>query len=282
MGKSQNKLQVVQAFQSLRRLRCHRTSSKMIDFIDDDSDDELDLDITCDLLTRIRYTAILLVTFFLQPELGSVILTVRTLLKKVWSSALSPGAADGAKIQTLQPAFVARTKYCRLQLSLLREDDIDTVRQKVVDYQRSGNSKKIPLTWLFTEDADFLKEKLANPHAIEVVFKYITANISPDILKECLAVYKLKVKQRSLSAHLAASHTAALGSCHCFFLHRLQPRGMDLHSDRLREGKGEVFMTAADHVAAANHLIQLEKIGTATRVTMDKAVLAPLKKDYGM
>ncbi|CAI5523200.1 unnamed protein product [Closterium sp. Naga37s-1] len=162
------------------------------DFLDDESDDELDLDFSCDLLTRIRYTAILLVPFFLQGELGAVITPVRMLLKRVWAPSLSPGAVDGAKVQTLQPAFVARTKYCRLQLSLLQEEDIEKVCQKTVEYQRSGNSKKITLFWQFTEDAEFLKEKSANPHAIE-----------------------------------------------------------------------------------------LEVISTATRITMDKAVLAPLKKEYG-
>ncbi|CAI7839117.1 unnamed protein product [Closterium sp. NIES-53] len=119
-------------------------SSKLQDesCMDDESDDELEIDFLCDLLTRIRYTAILMVPFFLEPDLGAVISSVRMLLKRVWSFALSPGAADGAKIQTLRPAFVAKTKYCCLQLSLLHEEDIEMVHQKVVDYQRSGNSKK--------------------------------------------------------------------------------------------------------------------------------------------
>ncbi|CAI5973651.1 unnamed protein product [Closterium sp. NIES-65] len=106
------------------------------DFLDEESDDELDLDFSGDLLTRICYTGILPVPIFLQGEMGAVITSVRTLLKKVWAPTLSPGAAVGAKVQTLQPAFVAKTKYCRLQMSLLQEEDIEKVRQKTVEYQR--------------------------------------------------------------------------------------------------------------------------------------------------
>ncbi|CAI5518934.1 unnamed protein product [Closterium sp. Naga37s-1] len=215
------------------------------DFIDDDSDDELELDITCDLLARIRYTAILLVPFFLQPELGSVILTVRTLLKKVWSSALSPGAADGAKIQILQPAFVARTKYCRLQLSLLREDDIVIVRQKVVDYQRLTRLLLIPV----------------------ILYHILTSRFH---------VAAASLRTSPLVTPLLQDPAIAFVSTGC---NREEWICTQIGCGK---AKGKSFMTAADHVAAANHLIQLEKIGTATRVTMDKAVLAPLRKDYGM
>ncbi|CAI7866992.1 unnamed protein product [Closterium sp. NIES-53] len=130
MGKTDEKVTDQLVGSSCLSVASNVASSKQQDddFIDDESDDKLDLDIMCNLLTRIRYTAILLVPFFLQLESGSIISSMPMLLKRVWSSDLSLGATDSAKIQTLQPAFVARTKYCCLQLSLLREEDIEIVR----------------------------------------------------------------------------------------------------------------------------------------------------------
>ncbi|CAI5963640.1 unnamed protein product [Closterium sp. NIES-64] len=47
------------------------------------------------------------------------------------------------------------------------------------------------------------------------------------------------------------------------------------------KAKGKTFMAAADHITSATHLLNLEKLGTATKASMDKSILASLKNDYG-
>ncbi|CAI7875969.1 unnamed protein product [Closterium sp. NIES-54] len=53
------------------------------EFTDDDSDDELEFDVTKDSIAIKRYTAILLLPFILQQEIAPVIVTARMLLKRV-------------------------------------------------------------------------------------------------------------------------------------------------------------------------------------------------------
>ncbi|CAI5974163.1 unnamed protein product [Closterium sp. NIES-64] len=46
------------------------------------------------------------------------------------------------------------------------------------------------------------------------------------------------------------------------------------------KAKGKTFLAAADHIISSTHLLNQEKMGTATKASMDKAALAGLKKDY--
>ncbi|CAI5994549.1 unnamed protein product [Closterium sp. NIES-64] len=46
------------------------------------------------------------------------------------------------------------------------------------------------------------------------------------------------------------------------------------------KSKGKTFLAAADHIISATHLLNQEKLGTATKASMDKTNLADLKKDY--
>ncbi|CAI5532695.1 unnamed protein product, partial [Closterium sp. Naga37s-1] len=140
------------------------------DFTDDDSDDELEFDVTKDLVAKQRFTAILLLPFILQQEMAAVILTVRMLLKRVWSSLLSDGANTHVGFQYLFPAYVAKTKYSRLQLSFLKEEDAVNVRQASLDCQRANSSMTYKLHWLHAENVAFTRLKASNARAVEVVF----------------------------------------------------------------------------------------------------------------
>ncbi|CAI7789928.1 unnamed protein product [Closterium sp. NIES-54] len=140
------------------------------DLLDDDPD-ELELDVKQEVLSRLRFTAILL--------------------------DISPESSATASVQTLLPAFVAKTKFCRLQISLLHEADINIVLQKEVDYRKTnGSGNTVKCYWQHTEDSGFLREKSLNPLAIEAVLKNVPANISPDLLKDLLSRYKLKIRQQ--------------------------------------------------------------------------------------
>ncbi|CAI5492660.1 unnamed protein product [Closterium sp. Naga37s-1] len=239
-----------------------RTTTPDSGFIEDDSDEELEVEVKTEAFNRVRYTAILLIPVALALEVASVITTVRTLMRRVWSSTLSVGAVDSAKFQELLPAYVAKTRYSRLQVSLLREEDIMSIRSKEVDYTRP-NGTVFRLYWQHTDDPAFVRERATNKLAIEVVIRD--------------------------SYHAAASLPASPLITPIL----LDPAMVLISTGGNREewictqvgcgkAKGKSFMTAADHVTSANHLIHLEKLGSATRVSLERASLNVTKKEYGL
>ncbi|CAI5461771.1 unnamed protein product [Closterium sp. Yama58-4] len=86
------------------------------DFTDDDSDTELDFEISKDSVAKLRYTAILLLPLVPQPEMASVIITVQMLLKCVLSSLLYDGANTKAHQEStrIDRALVSRSLLPRL------------------------------------------------------------------------------------------------------------------------------------------------------------------------
>ncbi|CAI7864397.1 unnamed protein product [Closterium sp. NIES-53] len=150
------------------KLRSLRTAAPDSGFLDDDSDEELEVDVRTEAFNHVRYTAILLLPVALALEVASVITTVWTLMRRVWSSTLSNGAADSAKFQELLPAYVAKTRDSRLQVSLLHEDDIRSIRSKEVVYT-----------------------------LIEVVIRDVPATKTPEMLQELMVVYQLQNRKRS-------------------------------------------------------------------------------------
>ncbi|CAI5458057.1 unnamed protein product, partial [Closterium sp. Yama58-4] len=146
-------------------------------FLEDDYDEELEVSVKTEVFNRVRYMAILLLPEALALEVASVITTVRTLMKRVWTSSLSDAASlPASPLITpilLDPAMVL----------------IST----------GGNREE----WICTQ--------------------------------------------------------VGCG-----------------------KAKGKSFMTAADHVTSANHLIHLEKLGSATRASLERASLNVTKKDYGI
>ncbi|CAI7808400.1 unnamed protein product [Closterium sp. NIES-53] len=85
------------------------------DFLEDDLDEELDIDIQQEAAARLRYTAILLIPFMMKQELGSIINTVWVFLRKVWALSLTAGAVDTASVQSLPAMYIAKQHFCRLQ-----------------------------------------------------------------------------------------------------------------------------------------------------------------------
>ncbi|CAI5505079.1 unnamed protein product [Closterium sp. Naga37s-1] len=265
----------------------------------DDSDDELDVDFKADELCRLRYTAILLVPFILHQELASVVSTVRLLMRRVWSSFLSADVANTSKFQILHPAYVAKTRFCRLQISFLLEGDALNVRQQDVDYQRV-NGKLVRLYWLRADDPSFVRERASNPLATEVVFRNVSASVFPEALQWLLAHYKLKISQKPIYKEGLCFHrvlhpiTAASLRVNPLTLPIvLDPAVALISTGNLREewlctqtgcrkAHGTSLMDAAAHIKLANHLQHLETLGSATKPTLEKASLSAIRKDYGI
>ncbi|CAI5515287.1 unnamed protein product [Closterium sp. Naga37s-1] len=213
------------------KLRSLRTTVPDSGFIEDDSDKELEVEVKTESFHSIRYTAILLLPVALALEVASVITTVRTLLKRVWSSMLSDGAYKMAKFQELLPAYVAKTRYSRLQVSLLREDDIMSIRSKEVDYTR-------PNGMLYRATASLP----ASPF------------ITPILLDPATVLISMGGNRKEWICTQVGCG----------------------------KSKGKSFMTAADHITSANHLIHLEQLGSATRASLEKASLDITRKEYGI
>ncbi|CAI5940392.1 unnamed protein product [Closterium sp. NIES-65] len=287
------------------------------EFLEDDSDEELDIDIAKEDAFRLRFTVILLIPMVLSQEIKAIISAVRLLMSKVWCSSLTANAGITTNIQEMTSGYVAKTRFCRLQISFLDERDAHHIKSHVFEYQKA-HGPAIKCIWQHTEDSSYLKEKAAHPLAIEVLFRRVPANIVPEVLKDLLVRFKLKMRKQSAFkegfafhrvAHpltgadtdvikgLALTSPFALAASSLSTSALITPILKDpaialISTGSNREewicrqlycgkAKGKSFMAAADHIVSATHLLNLEKLGTATKVSLDKAVLASLKKDYG-
>ncbi|CAI5979726.1 unnamed protein product [Closterium sp. NIES-65] len=282
------------------------------EFLEDDEDEELEIDIAKEDAFRLRYTAILLIPMVLSQEIKAIIAAVRLLMTKVWSSSLTENAGVTANIQEMTPGFVAKTRFRRLQISFLDERDAHHIKFHVFEYQKA-NAPVIKCIWQHTEDATYLKEKAARPLAIEVIFRRVPANIVPDVLKDLLVRFKLKMRKQSAFkegvgfhrvAHpltgadtdvikgLVVQHPAASLRTSALVTPILKDPSIALISTGSNreewiytqvccgKSKGKTFLAAADHIISATHLLNQEKLGTATKASMDKTNLADLKKGY--
>ncbi|CAI5997063.1 unnamed protein product [Closterium sp. NIES-64] len=290
------------------KLRSLCTAAPDSGFLEDDSDEELEVDVRVEAFSHVRYTAILLLPVALSLE-------------------------------ELLPAYVAKTRYCRLQVSLLREADIMSIRTKEIDYT-CPNGTVFRLYWQHTDNPAFVRERATNARAIEVVIRDVPATKTPEMLRELIVVYQLRNRKQSAFKDVVCFHRvlhpftgadtdvikglvipqpgdryrwrhifqdpSELGRCFLWYRATASLPASPLITPILldpaivlistggnreewictqvgcRKAKGRSFISAADHITSANHLIHLEQLGSATRASLDKASLNNTKKDYGI
>ncbi|CAI6011425.1 unnamed protein product [Closterium sp. NIES-65] len=232
-------------------------------FIEDDSDEELDIDTTNNAHPHLRFTAILLFPVIPSREVASVILAVRMLMKRVWTNLLTDDVLASVKFQELSPTWVAKSRYSRLQVSFLHESDAVKIKQTAVEHKRQ-NGLTLHCFWLHQEDAAYLCKKASGPQLLEVNFKDVPADIPPELVKEVMVDHPLRMRKQS-----------AFAEGHCF--HRVLHPVTGADTDRI---KGLSFMAAADHITSASHLLGLEKLGAATRRSLEKLGLHVIRKEY--
>ncbi|CAI5954603.1 unnamed protein product [Closterium sp. NIES-64] len=273
------------------KLRSLRTAAPGSGFLEDDSDEELEVDIKTEAFNHVRYTTILLLPVALSLEVASVITT------------------------EILPAYVAKTRYSRLQVSLLCEDDIMSIRSKEVEYAHP-NGTVFRLYWQHTDNPAFVREKATNAQAIEVLIRDVPATKTPELLRDLMVVYQLRNRKRSafkdgLCFHRALhpvtgadtdvvkdlviphpGDPASLPASPLITPIPLDPAIVLISTGGNREewictqvgcgkAKGKSFMSTADHITTANHLIHLEQLGSATCASLEKASLNVTRKDYG-
>ncbi|CAI5974965.1 unnamed protein product [Closterium sp. NIES-65] len=126
-------------------------------------------------------------------------------MKRGWNAELSAHVLLTAKFQVLNPIYIAKVLYCRLQISFSLDDDAECVRSKEVVYQRL-NGSLVKLHWLFTDNKEFLREKALYPQAIEVVLKDVSATIEIDLLIERFVTYNLANRKRPAFLRASCFH----------------------------------------------------------------------------
>ncbi|CAI5493877.1 unnamed protein product [Closterium sp. Naga37s-1] len=268
-------------------------------FLDDDFDDDMVVDLDKEASTMLRSTAILLIPFVLAQEISCIIDAVKMLMKRGWYSELSQNVLQTVKFQVLQPAYIAKVRYCRLQASFILESDAVWVAKKEVVYQ-ALNGKLHKLHWQRLEDAVFNREKSLNPHAIEVILKGVSASVELSMIHDWLALYKIASWDRSAFLRCTCLHrvlhpvTAASLSASTIVLPLLRDPALALISTGscreewicVQEGcgkaHGKIFMTASEHIATAAHMLHLEKPGAATKQSLERTSLAVIRKEYGV
>ncbi|CAI7911482.1 unnamed protein product [Closterium sp. NIES-53] len=301
-------------------------------FLEDDSDEELEIDTTKSTHPHLCFTAILLFPVIPSRE-------------------------------ELTPMWVAKACYSRLQVSFLHESDAVKIKQTAVEHKRQ-NGLTLHCFWLHQEDAAYLRTKALGPQLLEVYFKDVPADIPPELVKEVMVTHPLRMRKQSAFAeghcfhrvlhpitgadtdrikglvvqHAGDKHrwchefrhqllggTALLayypllscplcGGHHYDKFHNSLMRHFSLAAASLRTsllitpllldaafvlistgsnreewvctlescGKthGKSFMAAADHITSASHLLGLEKLGAATRSSLEKLSLHVIRKEY--
>ncbi|CAI5955222.1 unnamed protein product [Closterium sp. NIES-64] len=287
-------------------------------FIEDDSDEELDIDTTNNAHPHLRFTTILLFRVIPSREVASVILAVRMLMKRVWTNLLTVDVLASVKFQELPPAWIAKSRYSRLQVSFLHESDAVKIKQTTVEYKRQ-NGSTLHCFWLHQEDAAYLRKKASGPQLLEVYFKDVPADIPPELVKEVMVDHPLRMRKQSAFAEGHCFHRVlhpvtgadtdrikGLVIQHAGDKHRwpaslrtsplITPLLLDaafvlISTGSNREewlctlescGKthGKSFMAAADHITSVGHLLGLEKLGAATRSSLEKLGLHVIRKEY--
>ncbi|CAI5522825.1 unnamed protein product [Closterium sp. Naga37s-1] len=282
--------------------------------LEDDSDDEMEVDHDKEAAMNFRTTVILLLPFVLAQEVACVMDTVKMLMKRGWNAELSLHAWSTTKFQELQALYIAKVRYCRLQLSFLLERDAEICTSKEVVYQRL-NGKLVKLHWQHTDNAAFVRERSLRPAALEVIFRDVSATVEIGMLTDRLSTYKLQKSQRpaflrcsafhrvlhpvtgadtDVVKGLAYPHPAASLKATSILLPILRDPALALISTGsnreewlctqagCKKAHGKCFMTASDHIASAAHLICQEKLGTATKSSLERTNLAIIKKDFGI
>ncbi|CAI6006674.1 unnamed protein product [Closterium sp. NIES-65] len=213
-------------------------------FIKDDSDEELEIDASTGISPHLRSTVILLFLVIPSHEVASVILTVRMLMKRVWANLLSDDVLATVKFQELLPAFVAKTRYSRLQVSFLRESDAVNIKQTSVDHKRP-NGITIHCFWLHQEDPVYLRMKATNPQMLEVYFKGVPADIPSELVLEVMVKHPLKIRKQS-----------AFSGGHCF--HRVLHLMTGADTDKIKGLVAfirRVLGPVVDTVSLGSHLL---------------------------
>ncbi|CAI5472702.1 unnamed protein product [Closterium sp. Yama58-4] len=167
-------------------------------YLSDDSDEHLEPASLGSIIALKRFSLTLLVPFNRKPEVKRTAVTVAALLDD-WKDQLSPDVLQTTTYQELTTTYFSGTRYGRLQVTFNHVRDANFVWGQVIRHE-CANGDIVDFTWQHPEDARFLRERLLNPTAKEVVVKGVPADITAELIRHLLVVSKLVKRGRSAFA----------------------------------------------------------------------------------
>ncbi|CAI5955683.1 unnamed protein product [Closterium sp. NIES-65] len=170
-------------------------------YLSDDSDEHLEPDSLNCVIAFKRFSLTLLVPISRKTEVTRAAVTVAAPLDD-WKEHMSPDVLQTTTYQELTPTFFSGTRYGRLQVTFNHVRDAKFVWNQVIRH-KCVNGDLIDITWQHPEDARFLRERVLNPTAKEVVIKGVPAEITAELIRRLLVVSKLGLQ--------ATPHTVFLG-----------------------------------------------------------------------
>ncbi|CAI5984943.1 unnamed protein product [Closterium sp. NIES-64] len=188
-------------------------------YLSDDSDDHLEPDCVNSIIALKRFTLTLLVPIARKVEVKRAAQTVAAMLDE-WKELLTPDALLTTAYQDLAPMFLSGERYGRLQVTFNQVKDANFVWNQTIRHE-CVNGDFIDLTWQHPEDARFLRERVLNPTAKEIVIKGVHAEMSAELIRRLLVVSKLVKRGRSIFAS-------------GFGFHRIVDPVSSLDTDRIR------------------------------------------------
>ncbi|CAI5502592.1 unnamed protein product [Closterium sp. Naga37s-1] len=279
-------------------------------YLSDDSDEHLEPDSLNSIIALKHFSLTLLVPISRKVEVKRAALTVAAMLDE-WKELLTSDALLTTTYQDLSPMFLSGERYGRLQVTFNHVRDANFVWSQVIRHE-CVNGDFIDLTWQHPEDARFLRERVLNPTAKEIIVKGVPAEISAELIRRLLVVSKLVKRGRSAFAS-------------GFGFHRTVDPVSGLDTDRIRglfvphaddeyrwhllkrimrdpaiiltstgsareewvcvqtvceKAQGNHFEQASAHIASARHKGGLRKEGSATRASKFSQKMLAFKKEY--
>ncbi|CAI5512885.1 unnamed protein product [Closterium sp. Naga37s-1] len=272
-------------------------------YLSDDSDEHLEPDSLNSVIALKRFSLTLLVPFSRKVEVKRAAVTVAAMLDE-WREHLTQDALLTTTYQDLTAVYFSGERYGRLQVTFNQVRDANFVWNQVIRHE-CVNGDFIDLTWQHPEDARFLRERVLNPTAKEVVVKGVPADITAELVRRLLVVSKLVKRGRSAFAS-------------GFGFHRTVDPVTGLDTDRIRglliphvddeyrwrdpaviltstggareewvcvqtvceKAQGNRFEQASAHIASARHKGGLKKEVSANRASVFSQKMLAFKKEY--
>ncbi|CAI5992089.1 unnamed protein product [Closterium sp. NIES-64] len=225
-------------------------------YLSDDSDEHLEPASLGSIIALKRFSLTLLVPFNRKPEVKRTAVTVAALLDD-WKDQLSPDVLQTTTYQELTATYFPGTRYGRLQVTFNHVRDANFVWSQVIRHE-CANGDIVDFTWQHPKDARFLRERLLNPTAKEVVVKGVTADITAELIRHLLVVSKLVKRGRSAFAS-------------GFGFHRTVDPVSGLDTDRIRG----LFIPHADDEYRWRYFVEDPSTGrpSLARILKDPAVI---------
>ncbi|CAI5530111.1 unnamed protein product [Closterium sp. Naga37s-1] len=158
-------------------------------YLSDDSDEHLEPDSLNSVIALKRFSLTLLVPFFRKAEVTRAAVTVAAMLDE-WREHLTQDVLQTTTYQDLTAMYFSGERYGRLQVTFNQVRDANYVWNQVIRHE-CANGDFIDLTWQHPEDARFLRERVLNPTAKEVMVKGVPADLTAELIRRLLVVSKL-------------------------------------------------------------------------------------------